>query len=728
MADNTKPNRDEQDMTSLRVDEQSATRREAMPETSSPAKLTGIVGDKSAEAGESRSGEDGRKRGWYWNWNTMVTQFAPLIGLDGKGLLDSYIVWTDRREDSPFRGYAFPSTTSEANFYGIDRNVLGTINKILVTLDLIEIRKSMVNRPDQSGNDWKFPHNTYRVKDHGDNFQLTADAVRRVVQLATEDTAVYRRIKHIFGSKFKPIDPHSVWFEIIAELEPTEHWQKLQRIALEDERRTSERSRKGHAARRKPESPETPTATGKSADQGEDAVTSRPDPSTVVTVRNDSVTDTTVIAETPVKSTAARTSNGLHTSAAQTSNALGVQPSSDAAPTSNGQPTIAHPTSTMNYTDQTTTTTGDNRAQNGNSTLNVHEQSALEDFGGGPDDSRDRDLTLRLFDEANEKPVTIAARRVLAKIAVDFADLAQSVSLTGWALTGVAIEEAVSSGSTYVAPKRVREILQRWKKDGVPEMYAGVTELPDRPAQRPDDPVTSGSESSHRIVRTGDPAVTAVDRPVTGKPVPMKPGQRDPETIWQRAVSLLKNDATITAGLHAQLMTDAVLRAIDGSHAELQVTDRLMAVFTADVQRVVQSKLSVAARTPLYLRLVTGDPPPDNVSGTFTRAVPVISAGGVFDVPGSGMNSAQLWAAVQQSLSGNGDIPRPELSMWSASSELLGLADTTFVLGFTTSFLCRRAEHRRDDLQREFSYLAGFICELEIVEIDAWKSRQERGA
>jgi hypothetical protein len=146
-------------MTSLRVDGQPAARREAMPEKDQ-ARLTGIVGDKSPEAGESRSGEDARRRGWYWNWNTMVTQFAPLIGLDGKGLLDSYIVWTDRREDSPFRGYAFPSTTAEANFYGIDRNVLGTINKILVALDLIEIKKSMVHRPDDAGNDWKFPHNT----------------------------------------------------------------------------------------------------------------------------------------------------------------------------------------------------------------------------------------------------------------------------------------------------------------------------------------------------------------------------------------------------------------------------------------------------------------------------------------------------------------------------------------------------------------------------------------
>jgi hypothetical protein len=722
MARRKEPNRDEQEMTSLRVDGQPAARREAMP-AKNQVKLTGIVGDKSAEAGESRSGEDARRRGWYWNWNTMVTQFAPLIGLDGKGLLDSYIVWTDRREDSPFRGYAFPSTTAEANFYGIDRNVLGTINKILVALDLIEIKKSMVHRPDDAGNDWKFPHNTYRVKDQTDTFQLTADAVRRVVQLATEDTAVYRRIKHIFGSKFKPIDPNSVWYSIIEELEPTPNWRKLQALALEDERRTSERSRKGHAARRTPKDAET---SGKSGGSRLEAVTEEQKLSTVATVPNDSDTDTTVAATTAAKSIAAETSKGSRTSAAQGSNALAGNEPSDAAPISNGEATVAQSTSTTNYQDQTTTTTGKGEPKNGN--VEAQQSATLAGFAAAPDDSRDRELTLRLYDEANDKPVTIAARRMLGKIADEYTGLARSVSLTGWALTGCAIEEAVSSGSTYVAPKRVREILARWSKDGVPANYAGVSAAADPVAQPVDTPVTSDAKPSHSPVTAANEPVTTFPRPVTGFQPVMPGGGRDTGEVWQRALAMLQGDAAISPALYAQFITDARLREIEGANAVLQVSHRLMAVCTSDVQRAVQGKLSVAARTPLYLRLVSADPPPDNVTTKFTRAVPITSPGGVFDVPGSGMNSAQLWAAVQQSLSGSGDIPRAELQMWSASSELLALADTTFVLGFASGFLCRRAEHRREDLQREFSYLGGFSCEVEIVEIDAWKAQQERGA
>ena len=85
----------------------------------------------------TRGGEDARRRGWFWHWNALVTQYAPLIGLKGVGLLNSYTVWTDRREESPHRGYAFPSQQSEADFYGEDRAELITINKILVALDLI---------------------------------------------------------------------------------------------------------------------------------------------------------------------------------------------------------------------------------------------------------------------------------------------------------------------------------------------------------------------------------------------------------------------------------------------------------------------------------------------------------------------------------------------------------------------------------------------------------------
>src|SRR5690606_12352575 len=160
--------------------------------------IAGLVGDATS----TRSGDDTRRRGWFWHWNSIVTQYAPLIGLKGVGLLNSYTVWTDRRDQSPTRGYAFPSQQSEAAFYGEDRAELITINKILVALDLIEIRKEMVLRTDAQGRRWKVPHNLYRVKDRPEGLELRAEDVLRVAELASQDAAVYRYVKRMFSSRF----------------------------------------------------------------------------------------------------------------------------------------------------------------------------------------------------------------------------------------------------------------------------------------------------------------------------------------------------------------------------------------------------------------------------------------------------------------------------------------------------------------------------------------------
>src|SRR5687768_16455359 len=214
------------------------------------AETAGAIAGVAGEATATRSGEDTRRRGWFWHWNALVTQYAPLIGLKGVGLLNSYTVWTDRREESPHRGYAFPSQQSEADFYGEDRNELITINKILVALDLIEIRKEMVYRTDEKGRRWKVPHNLYRVKDHGDEFNLSTADVMRVAQLADKDRAVYRYVRRMFSPRFEPIDRDNVWHRILDELRPTDIWQRLAARTERDEQRASARSKAGHASRR----------------------------------------------------------------------------------------------------------------------------------------------------------------------------------------------------------------------------------------------------------------------------------------------------------------------------------------------------------------------------------------------------------------------------------------------------------------------------------------------
>ncbi len=417
--------------------------------------ITGIVGD----AGATRSGDDSRKRGWFWHWNAVITQYAPLIGLKGVGLLNSYTVWTDRREESPTRGYAFPSQQSEADFYGEDRAELITINKILVALDLIEIRKEMVVRPDEQGRRWKVPHNFYRVKDRDDGYSLDGDAVMRVVRLADKDRTVYRYLHHIFSEKFSPIDAQNVWTTILAEVRHDPTWQKLAARTAADERRASERTRAGHAARK--EKSGVRTHLKAVSDSG-------------------AVASATMVSQT--ETSVASSNKGSKPDVASTNKGSGQIEPTVVAPVNEGASTSVAPSNRTYYQEKTTTTT------NGD----ISEPSYAQNVFGpdsAPGDQPNQERTLRRFAEANGRDATGAERKILKELAERFDLSARECGRTelgsGWAWVSAAIYEAVDSGSAYVAPKRIREILLRWEREGLPANERAASETTGRQTEMP---------------------------------------------------------------------------------------------------------------------------------------------------------------------------------------------------------------------------------------------------
>jgi hypothetical protein len=448
-------------------------RKKAIPPVEA-TQITGVVGDASA----TRSGDDARKRGWFWHWNAVITQYAPLIGLKGVGLLNSYTVWTDRREESPTRGYAFPSQQSEADFYGEDRAELITINKILVELDLIEIRKEMVVRPDEQGRRWKVPHNFYRVKDRDDGYSLDGDAVMRVVRLADKDKTVYRYLHHIFSEKFSPIDAQNVWATILGEVRRDPIWQKLAERTAAEERRASERTRAGHAARK-----------------GKAGVRTHLKPV------SDSATVVSATAVSQPQTSVATTNKGSKPAksldVAPTNNGSGGIEPTVVAPVNEGEPTSVEPSNRTYYQEKTTTTTTGDSAGTSYATDVFGPRSA-------PGDHPNLERTLRRFADANGREATGAERKILKELAERFdlsaRECGHAELTSGWAWVSAAIYEAVDSGSAYVAPKRVREILLRWERDGLPssESRTGAAKRAatpaDEPSARPSKPPRSRSK------------------------------------------------------------------------------------------------------------------------------------------------------------------------------------------------------------------------------------------
>jgi hypothetical protein len=474
-------------------------------------RVTGVVGDRS-DANTERSGDDTRRRGWFWHWNSIVTQYAPLIGLKGFGLLNSYTVWTDRREESPTRGYAFPSQQREAAFYGEDRAELITINKILVALDLIEIRKEMVLRADEKGRRWRVPHNFYRVKDQGDGFTLSADAVDRVVELADNDAAVYRYVRRIFSEKFAPIDGANVWHAILEELRPTERWQRLAAKTAKTEKRASARSKAGHASRRA----QTTEEVFSLPDDGD---TATPETTAAATgfdsgdMANDSRNDS---AETTVAES--NTGSGVDVAPANNGSSL-KRPTGDGK-SNRGRPTSVRPSNRTYHQESTTTT----EIQDDRST----EVGALPETPP-PVELPMRNRAIRQFEEANDRAATTAEQRLLAALVRDLEKRTGLDEVEAWRWIGDAVDEAVAAGSAYVAPRRVGEIVIRWSRDGRGD--SRVDNPKSAQSQGFPRPVTREGGASHRlaqgVVTGGDGAGQRSGR----RTVPPPPRRGDPVRV-----------------------------------------------------------------------------------------------------------------------------------------------------------------------------------------------------
>jgi hypothetical protein len=440
-------------------------------------------GRLAAVPAPTRGGEDARRRGWFWHWNALVTQYAPLIGLKGVGLLNSYTVWTDRREESPHRGYAFPSQQSEADFYGEDRAELITINKILVALDLIEIRKEMVLRADPQGRRWKVPHNFYRVKDHGDDFTLSTPDVLRVAELAARDRAVYRYVRRVFSARFSPIDSDNVWSRILPEVQRTPVWQELAAKAAAEDDRASARTRAGHAARgsasrKTPAPPDSRTGTPFFTPSSHDAAATATDDSDSSGVDNDRGEETSVAA--------INTGSAVDVAPANRGSGRGRQTA--VAPGNDDPATAVAPANTTYNQSQTTTRKRieqDGEIPDGGirgGQADTRSEARQWETTGGPADRPPMDAAaeaaaLRAFESANDRAATPAERKLLRDLAARLDAVAEATRVerpgeeipsSGWGWIEAAVWEAVEAGSAYVAPRRVREIALRWEREGYP--------------------------------------------------------------------------------------------------------------------------------------------------------------------------------------------------------------------------------------------------------------------
>ncbi|MCM8750215.1 hypothetical protein NET02_13765 [Thermomicrobiaceae bacterium CFH 74404] len=647
---------------------------------------------RAQDAQPERSGEDARRRGWFWHWNTIITQFAPLIGLKGVGLLNSYTVWTDRRDDSPYHGYAFPSQQAEATFYGEERAELITINKILVALDLIEIRKEMVTRADEAGRRWKVPHNFYRVKDRPDGFALTPEAVLRVVELAARDQAVYRYIRHIFSTRFAPIDRDNVWHQILPLVRQHPTWQRLAARAADEEARASARTRAGHARRRQLQSPEAVT------DSHDRPAESEAPLSSVGGSNHGS------------QPAVAPSNNGPPAGVARSnSGSAALEEGSVDGRNEDRRSSVAQSNTTYNQEQVTTTTTeridheGDPREAVPPAPATVSRLLPPAELASGPLPEPSPEV-VTCYEAANGRPATPLERQLLGELEREFSEAVRSrgAEPSDWLVA--AIREAVSSGSSFVAPKRIREILARWVAEGVPGSSGPIGVFP----EQGDDPVRPGSPADGREVNTSDgPSLV---RMLDSTSVPprgsrLRRGQQiDARRAMQRPIS--------GSSLEAQGAIDPGSPASGPEFASLppEVVQRLATALTAALGIPIQFVTPASQETaPLH-------PPPA------TAALPDMPTVPPVHLPG-GLTNHQLWAMAQELLQAR--LSAASFESWIRPAVLLGVSESgDFLVGAPSQAACRRLEGRlRPAVEVALSELLGRPVAIRAVVLQEWFRR-----
>lgn len=675
------------------------------------------LSESQADAGQS--GQDERRRGWFWHWNTIITQYAPLIGLKGVGLLNSYTVWTDRRDSSPYRGYAFPSQQSEADFYGEDRAELITINKILVALDLIEIRKEMVVRPDERGRRWRVPHNLYRVKDHPEGYQLTSAAVLRVANLASRDRSVYRYLRRIFSQRFAPIDRQNVWHQILAEVRQDPIWQALAARAEREDAQASARTKAGHARRSGGIRQQRMDSDSKNAldPTNDDHPASRVSQSEAPATTADAANDGSTTSVEPGN-------NGYEPVVADANSGFRPIQASSAGQSNNGSESTVEPSNrTQDQEIHTTTTTTSEAGQSTDRTPALRPAAvARPSFQGrsdtvsppaGPLPSPSPNV-LACYEAANDRPATPLEVQLLGELEGEFGRLASGGAAAGGEWLVAAIREAVGSGSRFVAPKRIREILSRWA--GSP----ADRPVPLRPGQAAPAPGSSQLAPSSSPNSSDTPDSSAVGRTPDGTFRSDDGGAIDPawasiwdETLRRLARSLDQSEMErIFAG---SAIAAAGRNAVTISVCSATARDKVRGEYDGLVKR----SLRHAAKRSLSFDVMLSDAP--GAGSAAVDASPAQRAGrrpGQFVLPG-GLTGRQLWAAAQADLALR--LSSASFESWVRPAQLLGRDEAgDLIVGAPNAFARSRLEPLLGDIRASLSSILEAEVSVRLVVTGSW--------
>lgn len=368
-----------------------------------------------------------------------------------------------------------------------------------------------------------------------------------------------------------------------------------------------------------------------------------------------------------------------------------------------------------------------------------------------PADGPGEAAALLAFAEANGREPTAAERRLLRELADRFdaparaADGGRAELGSGWAWIAASVYDAVDAGSAFVAPRRIREILIRWEREGLPQnvdrtatvVAVEPTEPTRRPAAR--GKALPGQPAPVAETRRPEPAA----RSETGTVGPSASGNRAPEPVelgsgpevamphghgsrrtWEFAVGLL-GAAIGRERLRDLVGGSAIVACRDGEVTIAVPTPAQADQLLGEYRDLVTRKLGEAMRRPVRIAVLVAAPGEDAAPvETAASSAPTFrpTAPAPFIVAECGMPNAQVWAAVIDELASGGAVSRGDIETWIRPTQLIGRnAAGGFVVGAPHRLAQRRIAGRLlPELRDALARITGALLPLQIVVIDEW--------
>ncbi|HEX7103843.1 MAG TPA: DnaA N-terminal domain-containing protein, partial [Nitrolancea sp.] len=476
--------------------------------------------------------------------------------------------------------------------------------------------------------------------------------------------------------------------QMLPELRRNATWQTLAERAEREDARASARTKAGHAKRAKTSNASSNTSIEDSRQEydketeGESLEPAR-----------DTEQATNVGAGNQGRETSVADSNtGLEGDVEPGNNALGGNRATIADQRNEGDPnSVELGNSTYNQTSHTTTTT---------TTASFIESDRPDSAGAGPLLGPSL-AVVTCFEAANDRSITPLEADLLAELERACASSAQRSGETGADWVVAAIREAVGSGSRFVAPKRINEILNRWSKS------------------HPRDGLRTGAATTTEGVTNGS---LPADFPL--------PTGRGSQATWEQALRLLS--AVIERAEMERFFAGSGITGYQAGTVRVRVASREAAErLSGEYYELVSRKLAEAMRRPVRIEFSAPGASPETAAAAVESERPPVPEKESPSRPerplplpnfmlAGGLTNQQIWSSALEVLAGR--VSAATWQTWLRPAALIGTdEDGTLVLGAPNAFARQRLSgHLLDEVARALAGLLERPVTLRVVVTQEW--------